>query len=368
MLLCTVRRRHWKTVGLTAGLVAAFRSSRPSQEGKKRQRTDSCSGRGKAPTAARGTNTAERVPLPAEGTTCRPNPSSEPLPQPSRGGTGGVRDRWHGLTDQTKPHLWDLGKLWNCQYYWGSFLRTMTASQSSSGSSGSSKEDAGAGNGTPAPPPEGVPEATGNAKKKEDRRNEDPPDPGRGDRRPWVHPDAPEFAPRCCSCDKSGIAALAHQGEITTDTLATRGTGPDGNRRLAICLAPNTRGIIRGHDLTRRCGHTPCPRCTIRLEDQYMCACCAARVRAQGSAQHGAGRLPAPLPRANRRDRQGPRRLPPPRTGGRAEKEPAPERTEAKEEEDRTEADPPQEETAGRSQQQQGWTHAGEIRVTHTRT
>ena len=139
MLLCTARRRHWKTVGLTAGLVAAFRSSRPSQEGKKRQRTDSCSGRGKAPTAARGTNTAERVPLPAEGTTCRPNPSSEPLPQPSRGGTGGVRDRWHGLTDQTKPHLWDLGKLWNCQYYWESFLRTMTASQSSSGSSGSSR-------------------------------------------------------------------------------------------------------------------------------------------------------------------------------------------------------------------------------------
>ena len=139
MLLCTVRRRHWKTVGLTAGLVAAFRSSRPSQEGKKRQRTDSCSGRGKAPTAARGTNTAERVPLPAEGTTCRPNPSSEPLPQPSRGGTRGVRDRWHGLTDQTKPHLWDLGKLWNCQYYWESFLRTMTASQSSSGSSGSSR-------------------------------------------------------------------------------------------------------------------------------------------------------------------------------------------------------------------------------------
>ena len=42
------------------------------------------------------------------------------------------------------------------------------------------KEDAGAGNGTPAPPPEGVPEATGNANKKEDRRNEDPPDPGRG--------------------------------------------------------------------------------------------------------------------------------------------------------------------------------------------
>ena len=179
MLLCTARRRHWKTVGLTAGLVAAFRSSRPSQEGKKRQRTDSCSGRGKAPTAARGTNTAERVPLPAEGTTCRPNPSSEPLPQPSRGGTGGVRDRWHGLTDQTKPHLWDLGKLWNCQYYWESFLRTMTASQSSSGSSGSSKEDAGAGNGTPAPPPEGVPEATGNAKKKEDRRNQRGP-PGSG--------------------------------------------------------------------------------------------------------------------------------------------------------------------------------------------
>ena len=113
MLLCTVRRRHWKTVGLTAGLVAAFRSSRPSQEGKKRQRTDSCSGRGKAPTAARGTNTAERVPLPAEGTTCRPNPSSEPLPQPSRGGTGGVRDRWHGLTDQTlgPGQVVELGEL-----------------------------------------------------------------------------------------------------------------------------------------------------------------------------------------------------------------------------------------------------------------
>ena len=162
-----------------------------------------------------------------------------------------------------------------------------------------------------------------------------------------MHPDAPEFAPRCCSCDKSGIAALAHPGEIITDTLATRSTGPGGSSRLAICLAPNTRGIIRGHDLTRRCGHTPCPRCTIRLEDQYMCACCAARVRAQGSGQHGAGRLPAPLPRANRRDRQGPRRLPPPLTGERSEKEPAPERTEVKKEEDRTGADPPQEEDRG---------------------
>ena len=223
----------------------------------------------------------------------------------------------------------------------------MAASQSSSGSSGSSKEDAGAGNGASAPPTEEAPGATGSTTKKDDRRNEDPADPGRGNRRPWVHPDVPEFAPRCCSCNKSGIAALAHQGEITMDTLATRGTGPDGSVRLAICLAPNTRGIIRGHDLTRRCGHTPCPRCTIRLEDQYMCACCAARVQAQGSGQHGAGRLPAPLPRANRRDRQGPRRLPPPRTGGRTEKEAAPERAEAKKEEDRAEADPPQEENRG---------------------
>ena len=164
MLLCTLRRRHWRTVGLTAGIVAAFRSSRPSQEGDKRQRTDSRSGRGKSPGTARGTNTAKRVPLPAEGATRWPNPSAEPLRQPGRGGTGWLRDHWHGLTDQAEPRLWDLGQLWNCQDYWESFLRTMAASRSSSGSSGSSKGDAGAGNGTSAPATEEAPEATGNAK------------------------------------------------------------------------------------------------------------------------------------------------------------------------------------------------------------
>ena len=92
----------------------------------------------------------------------------------------------------------------------------------------------------------------------------------------------------------------------------------------------------------------------------------ASERRAQRSTGPGAFRHPCHEPTGGiGRGRGGCRR---PRTGGRAEKELAPERTEAKEEEDRTEADPPQEETAGRSQQQQGWTHAGEIRVTHTRT
>eukprot|EP00435_Cladocopium_sp_Y103_P029802 s477_g7.t1 len=83
------------------------------------------------------------------------------------------------------------------------------------------------------------------------------------------------------------------------------------------------RGIMRGQDGSRRCGHTPCPRCTIQLEGQFMCACCAARIRATGSGLHGSGKLPPAVAKAKGEPRgSGPgpvRRLPQPRRGNRAD-------------------------------------------------
>ena len=214
-----------------------------------------------------------------------------------------------------QTQLWDKDRLWECPQYWAKFIQAASDSSSTSGSTEGNRRpsdgppEGGRGDDRATRPGE-APAANGGRREGERGSGEEPPDPGRS--RGWVHPDLPEYAPVCCTCNRSGLAVLAHQGEIVMDTLATRATGTGGTTHIAVCLAPSTRGIIRGHDGTHRCGHTPCPRCTIRLEDQFMCACCTARVRAQGSVQHGAGRLPAPLPKVSRPHGTGPRRLPAP--------------------------------------------------------
>ena len=77
-------------------------------------------------------------------------------------------------------------------------------------------------------------------------------------------------SPVSCNCNSAGLDALVHQGSTITDTLATRTMAPGHERRMDICIAFNARGTLRGQDDTRWCGHTPCPRCTVRIEGNYM--------------------------------------------------------------------------------------------------
>eukprot|EP00435_Cladocopium_sp_Y103_P036126 s642_g9.t1 len=350
MLLRTSRSRAWKAVGLTMALVQAYRSSRRGQGGSREQeRTDlSCSPAKcsscdrKTPLGSPEDPTAKRVPLPLESATRW----TDPVGRVRAGGDNSeIRQStgpWRHLTRlETTPRVWELTRLIACQPYWERFLKQATSSESSS-SGGSAGSGSAGGDG----PDRTDPDKGGKEKKKRDGQEGDRPNPrteGGGDKgdppeggepgRPKAPPGVPDHAPICCSCNRSGTQALAHQREIVSTTLVTRSAGQGDSSHIAICLAPNPRGIIRGQDGSRRCGHTPCPRCTVQLEGQFMCTCCATRTRAAGSGLHGSGKLPPAEPgeEANR-----------PRETGRGEV-PTPRERSSRREEARREAPEPRE-------------------------
>ena len=325
MLLRTSRSVVWKAVGLTAASVQAYRRSRRSQEGcpGHRERTDRDKGGKTAlgflePSSREEPTSPVRIPLPITSPTGRANTPGSLLAGENR--RERRTDLWGPLTQgrHLEANLWDIARILRCQGYWERFLKyasTSSASSSASDEAGGSRGGGGmptTTEGGAAPPAEtpgqgGTGPPDGN-QGKGGRGGGAPPPGGGGGGEGWVHPDLPEYAPVCCSCSRAGVEALAHRGTIVTDTLATRRVAPGDERQIAICIAPNARGVLRGHDRTRRCGHTPCPRCTVRVEDQYMCACCATRVQARGSDLRGAGRLPPALaPKGNGKARVRPR-------------------------------------------------------------
>lgn len=133
----------------------------------------------------------------------------------------------------------------------------------------------------------------GEKKGKEEKKEEGGDGPGKETSdRPPPESTPLDRAPVCCSCTKCGVTALEHTRRVDTLTFRTLPVVhlPDAPM-LGLCLAPSARGHVRAEE-GRLCGHTPCQRCTLVVNDQPMCACCASRMSMYGSGLQGAGRLP----------------------------------------------------------------------------
>ena len=221
-------------------------------------------------------------------------PGKMPAPGPAGREYCAWRDRasrdWRSEFAGIPTGAWHLDRLLTDPQYWARFLRSAAAASSSKSGDASSQSDSNKSSANDRRPGKAEPPASGDSKKSggDDRRDEGGSAPADKDAAGF-----PVHLPVCCACNRGGVSTLAPAEDIHTDTFVTRRIGPGQSPKIGLCLMPTNRGLVVGRNGQRRCGHTPCARCTQQVQGQYMCPCCAVRTQAQGSALQGAGPMPA---------------------------------------------------------------------------